>query len=397
LPFVRADGSTHTTAVLILGAGPAGLVLGNLLRAAGVDCVILERRSRVHVEQRARAGFLAPESVAVLREHGLDAGLRAHGSVHSVCEFRSAAGRFELDYGELGRGVPHTVYPQQRLVTDLIAEYLRRGGDLRFELCAEEIHDRFGDRPEVSARGADGSEHRFAARYLAGCDGARGLARRVVTVARTTNEYDITWLALLAQAPPTTSTVVYGVHPDGFAGQMPRSADVTRYYLQCDPRDDPIGWTEPRIWAELARRLGADRYGPLREGAIIERSLVRLRSEILDPIQEGRLYLAGDAATSISPSAAKGANLAVLGAQALARALTRAVGAGDESALHRYSAEIMPRILRAQQFSHTMIELLHPPAGPRAAFRRDLQRAHLHSLATSRSHRDFFAESYVDI
>ncbi|MQY26321.1 4-hydroxybenzoate 3-monooxygenase [Nocardia aurantia] len=394
---MRADGSTHTTAVLILGAGPAGLVLGNLLRAADVECVILERRSRAHIEQRARAGFLAPESVAVLREHGLDAGLRAGGQTHGICEFRSAAGRFELNYAELGRGEPHTVYPQQNLVTDLVAEFLRRGGDLRFELTAEQIHDRFGDRPLVQARDAEGREHRFAARYIGGCDGARGLARRTVTVARTVNEYDITWLALLAQAPPTTSTVVYGVHPDGFAGQMPRSAEITRYYLQCAPHGDALNWEEPRIWAELARRLGADRHGPLREGAIIERSLVHLRSEILDPLQEGKLFLAGDAATSISPSAAKGANLAVLGARALAEAFTRAVRHYDHTALDRYSADLLPRILRAQQFSNSMIELLHPPTGPAAAFRRDLQRAQLHSLATSRSHRDFFAESYVDI
>ncbi|MCX4098079.1 4-hydroxybenzoate 3-monooxygenase [Nocardia sp. alder85J] len=394
---MRAEGSTHTTAVVILGAGPAGLVLGNLLRAAGVECIVLERRSRAHIEQRARAGFLAPDSVAVLREHGLDAGLRARGQTHSVCEFRSAAGRFELNYGELGRGEAHTVYPQQHLVTDLAAEYLRRGGDLRFEHTATAVHDRFGDRPEVLARDADGREHRVTARYLAGCDGARGLARQVVTVARTTNEYDITWLALLAQAPPTTATVVYGVHADGFAGQMPRSPDVTRYYLQCGPDDDPLRWSEQRIWSELSRRLGADRYGPLCEGAIIERSLVHLRSEILDPIQEGRLFLAGDSATSISPSAAKGANLAILGARDLAQALTLAVRDGDSSALDRYSIDFLPRILRAQQFSHTMIELLHPPVGPRAAFRRDLQRAQLHSLATSRSHRDFFAESYVDI
>jgi p-hydroxybenzoate 3-monooxygenase len=289
------------------------------------------------------------------------------------------------------------VYPQQFLVTDLVAEFLRRGGDLRFETTAEQIGDHHGERPWVLARAADGSESRIAARYLIGCDGAKGLARQAITVQRSACEYDITWLAQLVNAPPTTETVVYGVHADGFAGQMPRSPDVTRYYLQCAPHEDPLAWAEERIWAELAQRLGADRYGPLSAGKIIERSLVQLRSEILDPIQQGRLFLAGDAASSISPSAAKGANLAIFAANLLAQAIAPAVRHGDESALQRYSSDCVPRIRRAHEFSNWMIGLLHPPAGPHAAFQRELQHAQLHSLATSRRHQDFFAENYVSI
>ncbi|MGW6423715.1 4-hydroxybenzoate 3-monooxygenase [Nocardia sp. NPDC055053] len=394
---MRVASTDRTTAVLILGAGPAGLVLGNILQAAGIDSVILERRDRAHIEQRARAGFLAPGSVAVLREHGLDTGLRERGRTHRTCEFRSDTGRFALSYDELGRREVHTVYPQQHLVTDLAAEYLRRGGDLRCQTTAERIGDEHSDRPWVLARAADGSAYRIAARYLVGCDGARGVARNAVAGARSTCDYDITWLALLAQAPPTSETVVYGVHADGFAGQMPRSPEITRYYVQCSPGEDPLNWSEDRVWAALSTRLRADRYGPLRTGPIVERGLVRLRSEILDPIQRGRLFLAGDAASSISPSAAKGANLAILTAQSLALALVAAVGRGDESGLRRHSAVCVPRIRRAHEFSHWMIGLLHPPAGPQAAFERELQRARLHSLATSRTHQDFFAENYVGI
>ncbi|MFB8000743.1 4-hydroxybenzoate 3-monooxygenase [Nocardia sp. NPDC056000] len=383
--------------VLILGAGPAGLVLGNILQGAGIDSVILERGSRAHIEQRARAGFLAPESVAVLREYGLDDGLRTRGRTHDSCEFRTAAGRFELSYGALGRREVHTVYPQQDLVTDLVAEYLRRGGELRCETTAQQLGDLRGDLPWVLARTLEGVENRLGASYVAGCDGARGLARKTFNAPSSTCEYDITWLALLAQAPPTTDTVVYGVHRDGFAGQMPRGPEVTRYYLQCDPHDDPLHWSEQRIWDSLATRLDAGRYGPLRAGPIFERGLVRLRSEILDPIQQGRLFLAGDAASSISPSAAKGANLAILGARTLARAFIAALRGGNTAALQRYSAECVPRIRRAHEFSHWMINLLHPPVGPNPAFERDLQQARLHSLATSRTHQDFFAENYVGI
>lgn len=388
--------SSESTSVLVLGAGPAGLVLGNILRAAGIDVLILERRDRAHIEQRARAGFLAPAGVAVLAEHGLDTGLRTGGRTHHSCEFRSGDGRIELSYDELGRGEVHTVYPQQRLVTDLVAEYLRRGGELRCATTAERIGDEPGQRPWVLARAAGGESHRITARYLVGCDGARGAARRAVRGPRSTRDYAITWLALLAQAPPTTDTVAYGVHPDGFAGQMPRSPEVTRYYLQCADAD-ALRWSEDRVWSALSTRLRADRYGPLRTGPILERGLVRLRSEILDPIQQGRLFLAGDAASTISPAAAKGANLAILTARSLAAALIAAVDHGDESALRRHSADCVPRIRRAHEFSHWMIGLLHPPTGPHAGFDRELQQARLHSLATSRPHQDFFAENYVGI
>lgn len=197
---------------------------------------------------------------------------------------------------------------------------------------------------------------------------------RAVRGPRSTRDYAITCLALPAQAPPTTDTVVYGVHPDGFAGQMPRSSpEVTRYYLQC-AGEDAVCCTEDRVWSALSARLRADRYGPVRTGPIIERGLVRLRSEILDPIRQGPLFLAGDAASTISPAAAKGANLAILTARSLAATLVAAVGHGDESTLRRHSADCVPRIRRAHEFSHWMIGLLHPPTGPHADFDRELQR-----------------------
>lgn len=389
----------QTSTVLVLGAGPAGLVLANILQAAGVESMVLERRSRAQVQQRARAGFLAPDSVAILREHGLAAGLDVRGHTHGRCEFRSAAGCIALPYSDLGSRRVHTVYPQQDLVTDLVEEYLRRGGTLRFGTTVEQIDGIHTDKPTVTARDETGREHRFTGRYLAGCDGARGVARTAVPARVASRDHGITWLALLAQAPPVGDSVIYGVHAAGFAGHMPRTASITRYYLQCDPATDPQQWSEQQIWAELSRRLAAPGSPALVTGPIIERRLVRLRSQILDTLQSGRLFLVGDAATSISPSAAKGANLAITGAQLLANGLIDATQNADETALQQYSTQHRPRIQRAQDFSRWMIELLHPPTGdePERAYSRELQQTRLRDLATSRAHQDAFADNYVSI
>ncbi|MDC2953175.1 4-hydroxybenzoate 3-monooxygenase [Streptomyces gilvifuscus] len=378
--------------VVIVGAGPAGLVLGNLLLDRGVDCVILERRGRAAVEGRARAGFLAAHSVRVLTEHGLGAGVSARGRAHGTCLFRSERGEFTLDYGRLGRGEVHTVHPQQELVRDLIAEYLRRGGELRFEAEVEEIAE-----GRVRVRGGED----VTGRYVAGCDGHRGVARAALTargVRTARRDHGVSWLAVLAAAPPSMAAVGYALHERGFAGHMARTESVTRYYLQCPRGTDPADWSEERIWAELATRMRTADFGPLREGDVIEKAVVDLRSDVLQTPGAGRLWLAGDAAGLISPSAAKGANLAVLQAERLALALERAL-AGDEDGLAGYAAECLPRVWRAHEFSHWMSGLLHGPAGDDAEARygRALQYARLDSLRTSRTHQDFFAENYTGI
>ncbi|WP_084477652.1 4-hydroxybenzoate 3-monooxygenase [Nocardia jejuensis] len=395
---MRSNESYPTSAVVVLGAGPAGLTLANILQSHGVDSVVLERRSETQVRNSARAGYLAPDSVAILREHGLADGLDTHGHEHDRCEFRSAAGRIELHYSRLGSGRPHTVYPQQHLVSDLITQYRARGGTLRFDTTVEHI-DHTGEHIHVHARDHTARALRFTGSYAAGCDGSRGVSRTALAGTVTTTDHGVTWLALLAQAPPASASVIYGVHADGFAGHMPRTAEITRYYLQCDPDTDPDALAEDQIWTHLRTRLQTPGSPPLPTGPIIERALVRLRSEIVDPIGSGRLFLVGDAATSISPSAAKGANLAIVGAQLLARALLHAVREGDDSALRRYSQEHLPRIHRAHEFSQWMIELLHPPAAthPDAPYLGTMQRARLHNLATSRVHQDFFAQNYVGI
>ncbi|MEU6120385.1 4-hydroxybenzoate 3-monooxygenase [Streptomyces sp. NPDC047123] len=387
--------------MVVLGAGPAGLVLGNILVDQGIDCVVLERSTRTHVQTRARAGFLAAHTVRILERHGLAEGLRRRGQPHSTCEFRTEDDRFRLDYSGLGRGERHTVYPQQDLVTDLVTRFLARGGQIRFGTEAVAVCDADGERPTVAVREADGRPGRWRGRYVAGCDGQHGAARRSLPpgTVRHHRDHGVTWLGLLAEAPPSLDAVGYAVHGRGFAGHMARTSDVTRYYLQCEPGTPADAWSEERIWDELDLRMGADKYGPLHRGPLIQRSVVDLRSDVLEPLRHGALFLAGDAAGLISPSAAKGANLAVLEAELLADALTDALRAGDPAGLDAYSARCLTHIWRAQEFSHWMIGLLHGPSGAdgESLFHNSLRRSRLASLRTSRAQQDWFADHYVGV
>ncbi|MBO1331868.1 4-hydroxybenzoate 3-monooxygenase [Streptomyces sp. VRA16 Mangrove soil] len=387
--------------VVILGAGPAGLLLGNLLQGDGIDCVVLERGSGEHIRTRARAGFLAAHTVRILQRHGLADGLTRHGRPHSTCEFRSEDGRFRLDYSTLGRGERHTVYPQQDLVSDLLRHYLDAGGRIRFETEALAVHGADGDRPEVEVRTPDGGTARWRARYVAGCDGRHGAARRSLPpgAARHHLDHGVTWLGLLAEAPPSLDAVGYAVHPRGFAGHMARTDTVTRYYLQCAPDARVEDWPEERIWDELSLRMRTDAYGPLRRGPIGQCGIVHLESDVIEPLRHGSLLLAGDAASLISPSAAKGANLAVLEAELLARALADALLHGDPAGLDHYSERCLAHIWRAQEFSQWMIRLLHGPAGTDGAarFHDSLRRSRISALRDSRAQQDWFAEHYVGV
>ncbi|MFK0230441.1 4-hydroxybenzoate 3-monooxygenase [Streptomyces sp. NPDC090303] len=389
--------------VVVLGAGPAGLVLGNLLVAAGIDCVVLERASRAHIRNRARAGFLAPNTVRVLDRHGLADGLRRDGRSHGTCEFRTGDGRFRLDYGALGRHERHTVYPQQNLVSDLLERYVGAGGRIRFGTEAVTVHDADGTRPHVTAREPDGRPVRWDARYVAGCDGRHGAARRSLPpdAVRHRHDHGVSWLGLLAEAPPSLDAVGYAVHDRGFAGHMARGPEVTRYYLECHRGTPADAWSEERIWDELDLRMRAEKYGPLRRGPIVERGVVDLTCDVVEPLRHGSLLLAGDAASLTAPAAAKGANLAVLEAELLAEALTDALRRGDAGALDRYSARSLSFIWRAQEFTQWMTGLLHAlPGQDRSGgsfFQASVRRARLDSLRTSRAHQDWFAENYVGV
>ncbi|MFC3572293.1 4-hydroxybenzoate 3-monooxygenase [Streptomyces yaanensis] len=384
--------------VVIVGAGPAGLTLANVLRGASVECVVLEAESREFIEQRPRAGFIEEWAVRALERHGLAGRLLERAQTHSACEFRIDGERHRFSYTEVS-GHHHFVYPQPLLVTDLVREYADvKGGDIRFGVRDVELHDIDTEKPSVSYTDPDsGRRRRIACDVVAGCDGARGVTRDLLLqerahVARL--DYGVGWLALLAEAPPSSDCVVFGVHPRGFAAHMARSPQVTRYYLQCQPGDDPENWTHERVWSELRARLSVAGAPPLTEGRLIEKRVLDMHNYVVQPMAYGRLFLVGDAAHLVAPIAAKGMNLALYDALLLADALVASYRTGDVSGLHGYSAACLRRVWEYQEFSEWFAELLHGPSSG-DPFRAGNATARLRRLFNSPAAAAAFAESYI--
>jgi p-hydroxybenzoate 3-monooxygenase len=283
-----------------------------------------------------------------------------------------------------------------------VASFLDRGGQILFDANVTAIDGIDGEHPAVTYVTADGQIGTATGTFIAGCDGRHGVSRQAMRAngfRRYDRDHGVSWLAVLARAPQSMAATTYAIHEDGFAGHMAGTETVTGYCLQCPRGADPSSWSEDRIWSELARRMRADRFGALKQGEIFERVVVDMGATVIDPLQQGRLFLVGDAASLISPPSAKGANLAVMEAETLALAMRRAIRHRADDELRRYSADCLPRIWRAQEFSHWMMNLLHGPSGEEseAVFMRALQRARLTGLQGSRTYQDHFAESFVGI
>ena len=389
------------TCVGIVGAGPAGLVLAHLLADHGVECVVLEQKSRAYVEKRVRAGLLEHRTVALLEERGLAERLRAQGQVHLGVELRFAGRRHRIPYADLYGGRHMVVYAQQDLVADLIRLWLARRGEIVFEAEDVSLHGIDGERPELRFRAA-GRDERLACEFIAGCDGFHGVSRRAIPAGALRvhdHRLPFAWVGVLAAVAPSTEEIIYAHHPDGFAGHMLRSATVSRFYLQTEP-DDPIeSWPDARIWEQLAHRLASDDGWKLREGPVLEKSVTDMRSFVVEPMQFGRLFLAGDAAHIVPPTGAKGLNLAVADARVLADALVARVGRGEPALLEAYSATCLRRVWRVQEFSSWMSWLIHrlPDSLPDRELRARLQRAQLDYLCASPVAAASFAENYVGI
>ncbi|MDQ0829590.1 p-hydroxybenzoate 3-monooxygenase [Streptomyces achromogenes] len=386
------------TSVVVVGAGPAGLTVGNILRAASVGCVVLEAESRAAIERRPRAGVIEEWAVRGLRERGLADGLVERAQRHSACEFRFGGERHRLSYTQL-TGHHHWVCPQPLLVTDLVREYVDvRGGDARFAVRDVELHGLDSARPSVSYTCPESGERRLlTCDFVVGADGARGVSRAAMPagharIAR--HDYGVGWLALLAEAPPSSDCVLFGVHPNGFAGHMARSPEVTRYYLQCPPGDDPGNWSHDRIWSELHRRLEGAGAPPLTEGPLIEKRVLDLHDYVVEPMTYGRLFLAGDSAHLVAPIAAKGMNLALHDAFLLGDALVAAVAAGDGDGLDGYSRACLRRVWDYQEFSQWLSEVYHGAAAG-DPFRAGATSARLRRLFTSPAAAAAFAEQYL--
>ncbi|MEU0053158.1 4-hydroxybenzoate 3-monooxygenase [Streptomyces sp. NPDC006309] len=383
--------------VVIVGAGPAGLTVGNILRAAGVDCLVLEAGSRAFIEQRPRAGVIEEWAVRGLERRGLGSNLTAHAQRHTECEFRFDGRGHRFAYGEL-TGRHHWIYPQPSLVTDLVREYADvRGGAVRFGVRDVRLHDLDSDRPSVSYTDPDSGE-RLLVRcdFVAGCDGARGVSRAALPerarISR--HDYGIGWLALLAEAPPSSDCVLFGMHPDGFAGHMARGPHLTRYYLQCPPGDDADDWPDERVWDELQRRLHAADHPPLTRGRLLEKRVLDMHNYVVEPMASGRLFLAGDAAHLVAPIAAKGMNLALHDAFLLGDGLVAHLTEGDGTALDGYAEACLRRVWDYQEFSQWLSEIYHGMSHG-DPYRAGTARARLRRLFTSPAAAAAFAEQYL--
>jgi p-hydroxybenzoate 3-monooxygenase len=385
------------TQVGIVGAGPAGLVLGQLLHLHGIDAVVLEARSREYVEQRVRAGVLEQGTVDLLKRMGVGERMERQGLVHHGVELRFAERGHRIDFADLtGRAI--TVYGQQEVVKDLIAARLDFGGPLLFEVDDVRPEGIETDAPALRFS-HEGEEHLLRCDVIAGCDGFHGVCRGAVPDGVLTfheREWPFAWLGILAEAAPSSDELIYAHHERGFALQSMRSPQVTRLYLQCEPTDELEAWPDERIWEELQLRLASGDFR-LNEGPIFERGITPMRSFVTEPMQHGRLYLAGDAVHIVPPTGAKGLNLAVADVKVLADALERWFSTGNDSLLAAYSETCLRRVWHTQHFSWWMTSMLHRMPDDVDGFQAKLQIAQLDYVCASRAASTSLAENYVGL
>lgn len=389
------------TQVGIIGAGPAGLVLGRLLELQGIDAVILEARDREYVQQRVRAGVLEQNTVDLLREAGVAERLDREGIVHHGIELRFDGQSHRIAMSDLTGGRSIWIYGQQEVVKDLIAARLDSGLPLEFECRDVRVHDVDGDRPRITYTSADGEARTLECDVIAGCDGFHGICRPVVAEAGemvvAEREYPFGWLGILADVAPSTDELIYAYHDRGFAMHSLRSPTLSRLYLQVDPSDHIDNWSDGRIWQELHARFAAPGWS-LTEGPIIEKGITPMRSFVAAPMRRGRLFLAGDAAHIVPPTGAKGLNLAVNDVRVLAAALVAFLAPGggrSTTGLDAYSDTCLQRVWRVQDFSTYMTTLLHRLDGD--DFDAGLQRARLRYVTSSEAAARSLAENYVGL
>jgi p-hydroxybenzoate 3-monooxygenase len=384
------------TQVGIIGAGPAGLVLSHLLHLQGIESVVVENCSRKHVEERVRAGVLEQNTVDLLTQMGVGEKMQREGLVHYGIELRFSGRGHRIDFKELtGKGI--VIYPQNKVLNDLNEARIAAGGQVIFEAENVSIDQLAGPQPRISY-GKDGHEFEISCDFIAGCDGFHGICRPSIQLG-TLNEYERTypfgWLGILAEAPPSSHELIYTLHERGFALLSMRSPTVSRLYLQCKPDEDIGEWTDERIWQELQNRMAAENW-TLTEGPIIQKGVTGMRSFVVEPMQYGRLFLAGDSAHIVPPTGAKGLNLAVADVQVLARGLVAFYRNGNQRELDRYSETCLRRVWKVQRFSWWMTSMLHrfPDQNP-FDYRRQV--AELDYVTNSRAAATSLAENYVGL
>lgn len=386
------------TQVCIIGAGPAGLLLGHLLRAEGIECVVLERRSPDHVLSRIRAGVLENITVSLMERLGLDGRMKAEGLPHDGFNLADGERLIHIDIAELTGGQQVMVYGQTELTKDLMDASIERGLKVVYGADDAALHDVAGDAPHVTYR-KDGSEHRVDCRFIVGCDGFHGPSRKAIplSVGREYERvYPFGWLGILADVPPCNHELIYANHERGFALASMRSETRSRYYVDVPLTDKVEDWSDYRLWDELAIRLGPETAANITRGPALEKSIAPLRSFVFSPMRYGSLMLCGDSAHIVPPTGAKGLNLAASDVHYAAAALTGFFNSSDNDAVSAYSDTALARVWKAERFSWSLTKLMHrfPEDG---AFERAMQIAELAYISSSRAARTTIAENYVGL
>ncbi len=360
---------------------------------------MLEDRSRDYVENRVRAGVLEQGAVDMLNDAGLGTRMQAEGQIHAGIEFRFQGRGHRIDFPSFTGGREITVYGQQEVVKDIIAARLAAGGTIHFEVSEVRVHDVDGASPRITFR-HDGAMQEIRCDFIAGCDGFHGICRPSIpdgVLSFFDRIYPFAWLGILAESAPASPELIYTHTDEGFALLSTRSPTLQRYYLQVAPNEDIGNWSDERIWETLHKRTALTDGGfRIAEGPILQKGITPMRSFVTEPMQHGRLYLAGDSAHIVPPTGAKGMNLAVADVRYLHEALTAFYRDGDERLLAAYSARCLRRVWKAQRFSWWMTTLLHAdPAAP--AFDRRRQVAELDYVTGSAAAMASLAENYVGL
>jgi len=394
---LRADEDFMRTQVAIIGAGPSGLLLGQLLHRQGIDTVILENRSAEYVLGRIRAGVIEQGMVALLEEAGVAARLHSEGLVHDGTEITFDGVRHRIDFKKL-TGETVTVYGQTEITRDLMEARAASGAPTVYEAQDVTPLDFNGDKPRVRYR-KDGKDHELVCDFIAGCDGFHGVSRQSVpagSIEHFERVYPFGWLGILSDTPPVSDELIYINHERGFALCSMRSHTRSRYYLQCSLAEHVEDWSDTRFWDELKLRLDKEGRERLVTGASIEKSIAPLRSFVAEPMRFGRLFLAGDAAHIVPPTGAKGLNLAASDVHYLSRALVEFYREKSSAGIDQYSARALARIWKAERFSWWMTTMLHrfPES---SGFDRRLQHAELEHLVSSPAAAMAMAENYVGL
>ncbi|MET3810541.1 4-hydroxybenzoate 3-monooxygenase [Arthrobacter sp. UYEF3] len=383
-----------STQVAIVGGGPAGLMLSHLLAKEGIESTVIELRSQQEISETVRAGILEHGTVDLLVDSDVSDRVLRDGDRHDGIELRFNGESHRIDFQDLvGESV--WLYPQTDVFMDLAARREADGGDIRYSVTDTSIHG-IEDSPTVWFTDADGAEFELRADFIAGADGSRGHSRLQIPEADRKwyfHEYPFAWFGILAEAPRSSDELIYANSENGFALISQRTATVQRMYFQCDPGEDVANWSDDRIWEAFRRRVNGNGF-ELKEGPVIDKTVLKFRSFVHAPMRHGKLFLAGDAAHTVPPTGAKGLNLAIHDVRVLFEGLDSFYKTRSAKLLDLYSDRALDRVWKAQHFSYWMTSMLHTSAGA-DDFARARQLGELNSVVSSRHGRAYLAEAYT--